>query len=705
MSKAQSIHNITDTSVAVSSLSDSFEKEGDLSWSSLDRIAGAISFCGRTSEKLQLLRTYERVVQSHESEIVTVHGLSGCGKTALVDTLRKPVCESNGYFCAGKYFQEHQIQDPYSALMAAFSDLCDLVVQSEDFNEARQEQIRQDLGSDGKLLTNSITSLSHFLQDAASPSDECLRNDTAFTKFKVACKTFLRAMSSPQHPIVLFLDDIQWMDTGSKELLSLLLRDASLSNVMIILAYREENTSCVQDVVTQEAGAPVLTSIQLSNFDSSTVAQMVSSIIGSPMSNQQTGDLSELVFRRTGGNPFHVQHFVESMQKEGLLIFDASTKAYVFNVDQIQREMMVSETLADLLLRKIRRLPRHVQETLKVASLLGYVFERELLMEVVAHVLSEESSSSMDVAGSARSATSSLDEALREGYIEATKNNGSLQFCHDKLQASFLSMYEESEKARLHLLIGETILATQSGPESLYHATQHLNQCPDYNRHITNRLKLVRMNFQAAQYLKEKSAFADACSCLRKGLQLLDVDPKSKWTTHFDLAFAMTEFLARLELIVGDLGRCRATVGEALSRAKSVEMKIKSLLIDIECHMAGNEMNATVTTANRALEVLGFGMPFKVVKRHVVLKLLKVRRRIGRKSDEDILALPEMTDNIMRTAVRILLYLCTYCYLKDEPLYGAYTALLAIELTLKGGLSPYSSSAMTIYVSQSCWIL
>jgi hypothetical protein len=207
---------------------------------------------------------------------------------------------------------------------------------------------------------------------------------------------------------------------------------------------------------------------------------------------------------------------------------------------------------------------------------------------------------------------------------------------------------------------------------------QILHACED------KRVQLATTNLEAAKYCKEKSAFVEAATLLRWGLALLDEDEK-KWTSHFELSFEMTQTLAKMELVIGNHDSCKALTRESLVRAKTTEMKIDSLLIDVECCMVCNEMDGSIVAANHALSVLGIEMPCEVFSRNVATKFLKVKFMIGRKSDKDILCLPRMKDPAMATSVRLLLHLCWYCVLQKKTLLSVYSALLATELTLKFG--------------------
>jgi predicted ATPase len=231
--------------------------------------------------------------------------------------------------------------------------------------------------------------------------------------------------------------------------------------------------------------------------------------------------------------------------------------------------------------------------------------------------------------------------------------------------------------------------------ESRYRACVHLFNAPDFLRDDVNRFALARLHLDAAKYCKERSAFIDAAAALRRGLSLLD--DARKWTDFFDVAFEMTETLARMELIVGNHEECTEMTNEVLHRAKTTSMRINALQIGVDCVMAQNDMEASIAAANRALGSLGITVPRKVSFLLIGSKLLKVKLMLGRKSDEDILGLPLMTDEAATATSRILVNLCTYCFLKDETNLGVYAALLALQSTLKDGLNAYSGCALAIY--------
>jgi predicted ATPase len=696
----------TAASVDLSSVTDSFyprsEEDNDAFESST--AFDEVVLYGRTRETNLLLEAYSRLCSKNQPQRVTkviVHGDAGSGKTSLVDLLRKPVIESNGFFASGKYFQNSSVQEPNSAIMAALSDLCDLLIQSPDFTEERRIEFQQTLGvENGRVLEKCISNLSPLLDKAPGEdgggSDTSVRDVAAYTKFKLAFKSFLQAVACDKHPIVLFIDDIQWMDEDSRKLIDVLLHDQELSNIMIILAYRDEESASVADIVDEMKCSEDTLDLALRNLDADAVLDLISGITGS--STSSTEELSSIIATKTMGNPYHVMKLLEFLQWEGLLVQNENTGSWEFDVDQIQREVMISITLAEILSMKVQSLPSRVQESLKIACLLGYRFTDDLLLQVKSYLLDHVVDDELDErlyasdTFSLETVSTAIGDAVRGGFVEKIK--AGYQFSHDTIQTAFESLIDDEEKGRIHMAIGNVLLAI-GDVESRYRASVHLFKAPRFVGDDANLIELARLHLDAAKYCKERSAFLDAAAALHRGLATLD--DARKWTDFFDLAFEMTDALARMELIVGNYDSCTEMTNEVLHRAKTTSMRINALLIGVECIMARNDVEASIAAAIRALCSLGIVIPRKVSFRLIGSNLVKVKMMLGRKSDEDILGLPIMRDKTATATSRILVNLCTYCFLKDEANLGVYAALLALQSTFKGGLNAYSACALAIY--------
>jgi predicted ATPase len=672
-----------------------------------------IPIVGRSKE-ISLLREAFYCLQLEESDtknnlamkkrvIALVHGVSGSGKTSLVEkSLRQQITsDAQGFFVSGKYEANFEIREPYAALLAAFSDLCDLTIQSADFSQ-RRDVIRERMGyQSAKILVKAISNLMTIWKNVEEVLDfhsdthdhstflPEARESTAFATFMIACKSFLMAMSCREHPIILFLDDIQWMDDGSRQLLTYFLNDAALTNIMFVLTYRSEDQDNIYDFLQETRKLPDILDIELRNLEFNAVFNLIATMLGSTTSSVE--QLSKIIASKSSGNPFHVTQFLKCIQRENLMTFNTETLIWEFDVDEIHRDVMVSEKLADLLTLRIKKLPTHVQYCLKIASLIGYRFNKELLIKVI---ISIQDSRIQDLSTSLSldSVTLSLSEAMAIGFIEKIRDG--YQFSHDRIQQSFVSMVDESERIHFHLKIGLVYLKYQ-GSESDYYAALHLHQVPNYTNTEFTRVRFAEINLNAAKYCVKIGAFMDASVFLQRGLAL--INPEDMWFQHFDLSYELTQMLSRVELIIGHHDSCIEKARETLIRAKTTKMKVDALLIEVECCMARNQMEETIKAANRALSILGVSMPHKITMRHVMIKLLKIKFMIGQKSDNYILSLPKMKDESMAIAVRLLLHIYLYCLLKNEDSQGLYSALLATEITLKNGLNAYAASALTIY--------
>mmetsp|Transcript_29476 Transcript_29476/g.44621 ORF Transcript_29476/g.44621 Transcript_29476/m.44621 type:complete len:1028 (-) Transcript_29476:222-3305(-) len=633
------------------------------------------------SKEIDLLRDkFQKVKTDRSFEIVVVHGESGSGKTSSVLAIREDVSQSNGFFCTGKYFQNAGVgQEPYSAIMAAFSDLCDLTIQSDTYNPTRRKAIQEALGSDGQLLVNSVTNISPFLDREPQFG---IKQESAFTKFKAACKIFLRTMSSSEeHPVVIFIDDIQWMDKGSSELMKAFLQDSEMKNLMLILAYRDEEVEEIKNIFPNEEGElGMITKIHLGNLQLEDVHAMIQKKLDSTL--DEIHELSTLIYRKTQGNPFHVLQFLSKIQKDGLL--GRHHGFWVFDSDRIQCEMMVSNSVAALLSHKVQSCDLVTKQMLKVASLLGCNFPSEVLIEVVLEILNSEDRGDDKI--TVELLKSSLENALDSQFLEETQHG--YQFSHDRLQASFQSFMSEEEKEKLHFVIGRKFLS-RSTDVAILQAAIHLNRIGEARiSGSKEKVELAEFNLKASKYCECRSAFFDAALFLRKGLALLDEE--SKWSDHFELTFSLVESLARMEFINGNLNACRVANKETLNHAKSISMKAKPFILEIDVLIALNDGVEIITVSRKMLKELGFPIPKRIYTVHLFAKLLRLRRLIASKTDEEILQLPNSNDEKLTTAISIMVRLSSFGFSKQNVNLRIYLAVLATELTIRFGLTTHS---------------
>lgn len=626
---------------------------------------------GRHKELLTLMQTYDRIKRTGTSESVSVYGETGTGKTSLVLALRETVCSSKGFFCMGKYFQDSDLgQDPYSAIISSFSQLCDLVLQHCD--EERTAEIKKALEPHAIFLKRAISCVTPFLNDGRHFNNQDETNNAlVFAKFKSACKAFLRIMSSKEHPVVLFFDDVQWMDAGSSELIHTFLKAEDFKYVMLILAYRDKGTDAVMNICTDQ-------NILLSNLNFEYMSDMVSEQLGSH-SNFNYGALGSFVAEKTKGNPFHVEEVLSTMQREGLL-----TKKYdswTFDKELLENGSQVSYSLSHLLLLKVTRLDMEVQQLLKVASLLGFRFTTEVLLAIISP---EIFASCGKINVSVENILALLEKAKKEQILVSVCDG--YQFSHDTLQNAFQILMRDQEKETLHFMIGEKFLNNTS-KNATYQAAVHFNRALAT---IDDRVKLASINLEASKYCEHRSAFRSAVSFLRKGLEALE--GKDKWLITFDLAFEMTESLARMEFIVGNWDGSKTAIDDILCRARSIEGKMR--LIDLQVQLELISGGSNLSSAKWVLKELDIFTRKRITPLYLYRKLRQVRRLIDNQSDTDILSKPYNTCFKISYGIKLLTRYCQQCILSNDFLWGLYFSLVAAEVSLKNGNTEVCSLAL-----------
>ncbi|KAI2505963.1 hypothetical protein MHU86_8463 [Fragilaria crotonensis] len=208
---------------------------------------------------------------------------------------------------------------------------------------------------------------------------------------------------------------------------------------------------------------------------------------------------------------------------------------------------------------------------------------------------------------------------------------------------------------------------------------------------------MAQLNLAASKYSREKSAFVDAAGFLRRAHEMLD--PETKWVDHHNLAFEVAESLAKVELIIGNFDASTTILGDALVHCKLLDEKVVLLLVEVEARIASSDIDATIAAVNRTLNILGVKVPPKISVRHVLFKLFKVTQAMRSKTDREILSMPAVCDVLQKAAVRLLFNGSCHCGQKSATKELMFYALLAVELTLSHGLSPFSPPALAMYAT------
>jgi predicted ATPase len=387
---------------------------------------------GREREVDTLLAAFDRVVAQGTAELVLVSGYSGVGKSSVVNELHKVLVPPRGLFAAGK-FDQYKRDVPYATLAQAFQMLVrQILVASETEVDHWRHALLEALGPNGQLMINLIPEVEFVIGKQQPVAD--LPPQEARGRFQLVFRRFLGAFARPEHPLALFLDDLQWLDTATLELLERLITDRDVRHVLLIGAYRDNEVSSSHPAshpvmrtlaAIREAGARAQ-EIVLAPLGLDDVERLITDALHCKLNS--ANPLAQLVHQKTGGNPFFAIQFLSSLAEEGLLRFARDASGWIWDLDRI-RAKGYSDNVVDLMLGKLRRLPHPTQTALQQLACLGNVAEIATMSLVFGQSDMERRVRPIVAEEEIHTA---LLEAVRTGLV--LRLEGSYAFLHDRIQ-------------------------------------------------------------------------------------------------------------------------------------------------------------------------------------------------------------------------------------------------------------------------------
>ena len=406
-----------------------------------DRFLVPQTVYGREAESAALREAFERVAATGQPELVLVSGPSGVGKSAVVNELRRPIIGRQGLFLSGK-FERGKRDIPYLAVIRAFRELTlDILTESADQIAAWRRRIVDALGPNGQLIVDILPEIELIIRPDPQPEPPALPLGDAENRLRMVVRQFACAFARPDHPLTLFLDDLQWMDAASANLVADLATDPDTRHVLLIGAYRSDEAPTAPPLAATldklRAGGAVVREIAVGPLAGNAVDRFVADTVH--RSAAEAAPLARLVSEKTGGNPFFVIHFLTGLYSKGLITFDRATGRWTWDMARVRAERM-TDNVVDLMVAKLRDLPRQTQEALSLAAHLGAVVDGRAMADVLG-----------------RDPESVLDAAVEEDLMLRTDH--SCRFPHDRVQEAAYSLVPESDRAGLHLEIGRRLWA------------------------------------------------------------------------------------------------------------------------------------------------------------------------------------------------------------------------------------------------------
>jgi predicted ATPase/signal transduction histidine kinase len=607
---------------------------------------------GREREVDALLAAFDRVVAQGTAELVLVSGYSGVGKSSVVNALHKVLVSPRGLFAAGK-FDQYKRDIPYTTMAQAFQMLVrQILVKSETEVEHWRHALLEALGPNGQLMVNLVPEVEFVI--GKQPPVAALPPQEARGRFQLVFRRFLGVFARPEHPLALFLDDLQWLDTATLELLERLITDPDVRHVLLIGAYRDNEVSSSHPLTRmlaaiREAGAK-MQEIVLSPLASDDLELLIAEALRS--GRNSVGPLAQLVHEKTGDNPFFAIQFLTSLAEEGLLRFDRDASGWIWDLDRI-RAKGYSGNVVDLMVGKLRRLSDVTQTALQQLACLGNVAEIATLGMVFGQ--SEEE------------IHASLLEAVRAGLI--LRLEGSYAFLHDRIQEAAYELIPEGQRAPAHLRIGRVLLARMSADQFAEHqfdVASQLNRGAGLLIDREEKAQVAAIDLRVGRKAKGSAAYASARAYFAAGMTLLD---ESDWSSVYELQFNLWLEYAESELLCGNSEKAGQLIEQLLERAASKVDEAAVYRLKVQLQIMKSENQQAVTTALTCLRGFGIDMPAHPIEEQVQSDYEALWQTLNGRPIESLIDLSLMTDPELQAAMQMLSVLIPSAYFTDQRLF------------------------------------
>lgn len=600
---------------------------------------------GRENEISRLMDAYQKASRGSK-EILLVAGYSGTGKTALVNEIHIPIIRDRGNFISGKFNQLHR-SVPYSALTQALDHFCQLILseKAEVLNQWK-EAILESVGELGKVLTDIIPGLE--LVIGKQPDVPEINGEEAEKRFNFIFLRFFRVISSKEHPLVLFVDDMQWADLASLNLLKLIMEDVQSQYVLIIGAYRDNEVSSSHPMVTaidelSQILQEEIKTIPVRNLSVEHVGQWLQAALKTSTDNE-IADLTGLIYEKTEGNAFFTIQFLENLYKEKLLWFDFAQSEWAYDIPEIEGQN-ITDNVVDLLAGRIRTLPVRVQEDLKLAACIGNDFDLYTLS-----VISETDEKEHE---------SSLETSLMERLIYPLGENR-YKFVHDRIQQAAYGLTADRDKKPLHLKIGRLLLKrydmfdavreTDGAEQRIFSIANHLNMGLELISDPAEQLKLASINLLAAQQARMSGAYTFALDYIQNGVRLL---PSDCWRLHYDQALGIYNEAIQVAYLCGNFEEMENHVDVIMTHSKTAPDTRVAYEYRMNSHISQNQPQLGLETLISVYKKLGIAIPDQSeVEAQTGEMLQKIEKMLSQKGADDLRNLPLMQDPEKELALR-----------------------------------------------------
>ena len=631
------------------------------------RLAMPAKLYGRDQAREVLLDAFRRVGNTDSPEFVLVSGYSGVGKSSVVYALQKAMGPARGFFAACK-FDQYKRNIPYATLAQAFKRLILQILAKSDAEVAHwREALQEVLGPNAQLIVNLVPEIEYIIGDQPAVPD--LPPKDAQNRFQMVLRRFLGVFARPQHPLVLFLDDLQWLDVATLELLEYLLSAPEVDHLLLIGAYSTNEVNPAHPVMQRLASirnrAVSVHEIELASLELCDLEALLADALHCERSRCEA--LAKLVHGQTGGNPFFTIQFLAALAEEGMLAFDPVEAAWTWDIERI-RAKGYTDNVAEFMAGKLNRLSPNTQEILKRFACLGSGVE--------------VATASLVLGQTPEAIDSEIEEAVRVRLISRT--DIAYVFLHDRVREAAYASIPDNEKPGLHLHLGRR-LAELTPPdqieEKIFEIVNQLNRAVALVNSVKERDRIAELNLKAGKRAKAAAAYTSALTYLVAGRELLTEDA---WNRQYSLTFALELHRAECEFLTGNIEAAKDRLGSLSGRAKNLIDMGAVTYLQVALYTALDCNEQAVKVGLEYFKLMGVDWSLRTTEDEVKAEYQQIWRNLGNRPIESLIDLAPMTDPVQRVFVDVLAIVEEPAFFADENLRCLMIARM-VNLSLEYG--------------------
>ena len=631
---------------------------------------------GRNKEVIQIIKAFKRVTEGN-TELLLISGRSGIGKSVLINEINKPITEYKGYFASGKY-DAFKRSIPYRAITQSFQSLLQqILASSQEEIILWKRNLLEALGVNGKIIIDVIPELETLIGEQPQVAE--LGPSESQNRFNLVFRNFIKAFCTKEHPIAIFLDDLQWADTPSILLIQTILSDPEMKYLFLMLSFRDN------EVLPTDPLSVMLEDLKKSGFVAKEIVLEpisvadISHLVSETLSCNEVKvkELATVLFEKTKGNPFFVNEVFKSFYEKDFIEYKDGT--WNWDISKV-REIKISGNVIELMIEKINDLPSNSVEILKLAACIGDWFRIDVFAQILNKPIKE--------------VNTELELISNDGFFLISGNVA--RFVHDKIREATYTLITADEKAKNHYAIGSTYL-NMAKPEEVedlvFTIVNQLNQGIIHITSIEEKTTLQRLNILAGRKSLASTAYEASLGFFQIAINQLS---DNAWTDNYELTLDLYTNRAKAEYLCKNFDSADKTFDLILSHAKTELDKVTVYELKSSMYVSQNKILESLDILKQALKSFGVNLPKKPTELSPLPEIIKFKLKQGKKPIMDLANLFLMDNQKFLMIIRLLNAAVPASFIAQPNLFPVLV-LKMVNLSLRNGNAPLSSFAYVAF--------